>query len=151
MRAHTNTGITHVGDQVSITCDAGYRLCKDCSDVATCTGTTYDIGPVTCVAIPQCAPYPATACMTVTPSGNVTEGGCVHIECKPGCEFDSSGNKENPCCVFDIVSGELGWEEGKRCLPPQHECVVCNDIAICPHCFIGPKVAPSKRREVHFD
>ena len=43
------------------------------------------------------------------------------------------------------------WEKGAMCRGGADECVICNDITVCPHCFIGPKVAPAKRREVHFD
>jgi len=145
------SGITHVGDQVEIWCDDGYHLCDDCSDIATCTGTAYDIGPVTCVKDEHCDPYPAPPHATVTPSGNVTEGNCVHIECDPGYHYDDQfEGKTDPCCVMDVVEGHLVWEQGKKCTAAD-ECVVCNDITECPHCFIGPKVAPAKRREVHFD
>lgn len=145
-------GVTHVGDQVAVSCDAGYRLCVDCSDIATCTGTSYDIGPVTCVKEDHCDPFIAPPHATVTPTGNVTEGHCVHIQCDPGYLYDNTfSGKSDPCCVLDIVAGKLGWQQGKICAASIAECVVCNDITICPHCFIGPKVAPAKRREVHFD
>jgi len=37
---------------------------------------------------------------------------------------------------MDVVEGHLVWEQGKKCTAAD-ECVVCNDITECPHCFIG--------------
>ena len=136
------TGITHVGDQVQISCDQGYHLCDTCSEVATCTGTTYDIGPQTCVKDAHCDPYPVPPHATVEPSGNVTEGNCVHIQCKPGYEYDDTfGGKTDPCCVMDVVAGHLVWEQGKKCTGGAAECVVSHYCS-SPLPFQGPHACP---------
>ena len=77
------------GNTQAISCDEGYHLCDDCTDIATCTGTSYDTGPVTCVKEEHCDPYLAPVHSTVTPGGNVTEGNCVHIQCDPGYLYDN--------------------------------------------------------------
>ena len=83
--------------------------------LGSCGSTAYDIGPVTCVKDEHCDPYPAPPHATVTPSGNVTEGNCVHIECDPGYHYDDqfegkTGECRSPVvALFMVVGGSWLW------------------------------------------
>lgn len=56
--------------------------------------------------------------------------------CRPAPSDAPAPRLPDPCCVMDVVEGHLVWEQGKTCVATD-ECVVCNDITECPHCFIG--------------
>lgn len=140
-----------VGDQVEVYCDPGYRLGPDSSSIVTCTGTEYDYPLTRCVPLPSCGPYGTVPHGHATPKGNITEGKCVEIKCDEGFQMDPNDSlgHEKPCCLMDIVAGRLKFQQGKAC--EEIPCSICSDREVCPHCFIGKKEFPAKRREFNFD
>jgi len=144
--------VEHVGDQVEIECDEGYELDKHSSSIATCEGSEYDYPSATCVPLPVCPPL-------VPPEHghgvgiNVTLGKCVPVECDEGYQFDPDSDEgmERPCCIRDIIEDVVRFEEVKKCYKPDQMCDICNDIDVCPHCFIGNKKYAARRREFNFD
>jgi len=144
--------IMHVGDQVNIECDDGYRLSPESSSVATCIGSTYNYPSAVCQPLPICGVFAPPEHGSVKPAGNVSEGGCVKIQCDDGYVFEADEEgSDHPCCEKDIISGSLDFQPGGQCVQPDQACSICSDITVCPHCFIGRKEFPAKRRSFHFD
>jgi len=131
------TSVTHEGDTVSVSCDAGYEMrCGDDSDCATTTcqndgengGFYVPEGPAECIGI--CSSYPVVNNGEVTPAGQVYVDDMVEIVCKEGYELNADGN--SPATCMDSGSGGMFDKMGAACI------AVCDAYIQVPHGTVDP-------------
>lgn len=112
-----------VGADVAIACKQGYVLSADSASTARCveadTGAVYDNVGAECQAV--CAPLPAVAHATISPSGEVRAGDTVHVVCDPGYVFADGAATFETSCVDGGLGGQFD-QPAPQCVPAPVYC-----------------------------